>query len=208
MARFAERMSVDGHTMNRQRAYHLLGEARHKNIGDELARRIEVVFNKPVDWLDTYHQKGASSKATDDVTIGSMDVGAALGGRMPLLGRTMVKQMSVARDWMTQNLGQASGHLELVTITGDAMAPSLPSGTQVLVDRGASAIAEGGVYMLGNKKSAAGDVVFRHVHRAADGKYHLVAENKRYEKQILTDLRRAGYIVLGKVVVALELKRV
>lgn len=49
--------------VTRQRVHSVIGNKPRANIGDELARRIERIGNKPKNWLDNDH--GWRSKRRD-----------------------------------------------------------------------------------------------------------------------------------------------
>jgi hypothetical protein len=61
MKRFAEKFDTSprsfGHVWNGRR-----------NIGDELARRLELAFSKPVNWMDTDHDAASSSAVRSATT--------------------------------------------------------------------------------------------------------------------------------------------
>ena len=60
--------------------------------------------------------------------------------------------------------------------------------------------------MLG-RREAPGQAWFRRISRGMDGKLHITAEHPNVEAVVVKTMDRSGLMVLGRVVVALEVRR-
>lgn len=195
---FGRRMGAS----NRQQVTNWIGPNPVKSIGHETARQIERAFGRPVGWLDERHpEHGAPLGST--ISIQPMQS----EGRLSSLLTPAVEQLGVSQEWLRRNVGsRPSEHMAVTTVTGDAMRESLPEGTIVLVDRSSSAASEDGIYMLGRQDSA-GQAWFRRIARGIDGRLHITAEHPNIEPMMARTLKGSGLVVLGRVVVALEVRR-
>lgn len=200
-SRFGERVG-----MSRQLVSNYIGKTPVKHIGSDLARKVERIFDKPHGWLDREHGSGAG--AGGGVNIAALDVGGVLGpGRLPMLLDSTVQQMRVSTAWLRDQLGsRPAEYLALATVSGDAMAPALPDGSLVVVDRSESGAKHDGVYMLGRKDADGPGVWFRRVERRLDGKW-VISTGRKDDTSVLPNLQKAGIVVLGRVVARLDLTR-
>ena len=201
--KFAELLGMSKGLVN-----NYIGPNPTKQIGDEVARRIERAFRKPHGWLDERHDNERTNLGKDAVAISGHDFGGPLGGGMfgSLLAPSVVQQMSVSREWARQNLqGSVSDHLAIASVTGDSVGDVLPAGTTVLVDRGASSVQADGVYMLGRGRGEG--VWFRNVKRELDGTLAISGGEGGKDVTRTKSVDELGIVVLGRVVATLELKK-
>lgn len=200
-SRFASRMD-----MSRQQANHLIGKTPVKNIGSELARKIESAFGRPIGWMDEHHPGSVNTGAS--VTIPSMDRASLSSTLLAAAGQPAVSEIGASREWLRQHIGaRPAESLAIATVAGDSMRDTLPDGTMVLVDRSASALREDGIYMLTRKDDKARTAWFRRVHKSLEGGWRLTAEAPGIEPMSVSSATPDALLVLGRVVVALEVKR-
>lgn len=202
-ARFGARID-----MARQLVNNYIGKTPTKNIGSDLARRIETVFGKPVGWMDDRHDSAAAA-ASPDVVISRLRAASPLLAALPGALESSVNQLAVSREWMRRNVGgRAAEHMVLVTVTGGDMAPTLQEGALVLVDRSVTAVTDEGIYLLTSADAKRRhDAVFRRINRTLDGRYRIRGDNPIVEAETHASMKAAGVLVLGRVVVAMEVKR-
>ena len=197
--RFADRMN-----MSRQQASHIIGRRPHKNIGHELARRIEQVFEMPVGWLDLDHKTPALvNEDTIEVPLLTVSASAGVPG-MPAIEDEVVRLMRISKRWIRLNV-QASAfeYLALITANGDSMEPTFTDGSILLVDRGVTSVKVDGVYILATKE----DVYCKRVQRNIDGSLTMRSDNAAYKSFEVSPLERHDLQVLGRVLVAWNPKK-
>lgn len=190
---------------NRQQANNWIGKNPAKAISSETARRIEAGFGRPVGWLDQEHGEGAP--LGPEISIGAMPRPRQAPSASPLT-EASIDSMTVSREWLRRHVGaRAAEHMAVATVTGDAMRETLPEGSVVLVDRAVSAVRDDGIYMLGRSAAQESPPLFRRVSRKLDGTYLVTAENTAIPPESIRDWRSAKLLVLGRVVVAMEVRR-
>lgn len=192
--RFADRLY-----MSRQQASHIIGVRPHKNIGHELARRIESVFEMPVGWLDLDHKTQALVRE-DAIDIPLLTLTASAGtDALPSVGEEVVRMMTVSKRWIRLNVqATAFEYLSLISAHGDSMEPTFTDGSILLVDRGVTSIKIDGVYMITTKD----DLYCKRVQRNINGSLTLRSDNPAYGSHDIQSTERDGVQVLGRVLVA------
>lgn len=203
-SRFGARLGL-----SRQLVNNYLGKTPTKNIGSELSRRIESEFGRPIGWMDERHTGRSAPSAGDDVLIGRLRSSASLSEAIPSLLGSTINQLNVSREWMRRNVGaRPVESMVLATVDGDAMAPTLPDGALVLVDRSATSARDDGIYMLTSVDARRrSEVYFRRVAHLTDGSVRLLADSQAAPPESHASLEKAGLMVLGRVVVVLEVRR-
>lgn len=83
----------------------------------------------------------------------------------------------------------------LLSVTGDAMAPTVPQGSLLVIDRGASSITDPGIYAL----TTAAGVAVRRAQPMLDGGLKLIADNPRYEPELIPSNAVKALRVAGRV---------
>lgn len=99
------------------------------------------------------------------------------------------------RDWLA-NQGLAPDTLCMITNRGDAMEPSIPQGSQLLVDRSTSAIETDGTFAL----DAEGAVFVRRLQLDWQGGVVIRADNPAYQDQHLDPKAKGALRIIGRVV--------
>lgn len=202
-ARFGAKLDI-----SRQLVNHYIGKTPIKVIGSEMARKIEEAFGRPIGWMDERHDAPGSASGSD-VLIERLRDGSQFG-TIPGVHAALVNQLGVTREWLRRNVGaRPSESMVLATITGDAMAPTLGDGAMVLVDRSVTAITDDGIYMLTRESALQREApMFRRVSRRLDGAITIRGDNPTAEAETHKSTKAAGVLVLGRVVVSLEVRRV
>ncbi len=83
----------------------------------------------------------------------------------------------------------------LLSVTGDAMAPTVPQGSLLVIDRGAASITDPGIYAL---VTSAG-VAVRRAQPMLDGGLKLIADNPRCEPETIPAAAVKALKVAGRV---------
>ena len=197
-AKFGRRIGV-----MRQAVTNWIGPHPPKNISHETARLIEREFVRPAGWLDEQHpepgQPFGRTLIIQSIMLADTKASSLL--------TPAVEQLGVSPEWLRRNIGsRAAEHMAVATVTGDAMRDTLPEGTIVLVDRSSSAAIEDGIYIL-SRKEAPAQAWFRRISRGIDGNLRITGEHPNVEPMAIKTLVRSGLVVLGRVVVALEVRR-
>ena len=162
-ADFAERVGTSASTISQ-----ILGEKAVRNLGDELARKIEINLNLPHGWLDQPHQEVEESGSKDEAKI--------IGGIEPWDSDTsldddeveipFLKEVQLAagagstfrEDHNGYKLRFAKSTLRklnihysnavCVEVIGNSMEPVLPNGSTVGVDTGCKEVKDGKMYAI------------------------------------------------------------
>jgi hypothetical protein len=175
--------------------------AHSRNIGNDLARKIERVFDLPEGWMDREHPgNGQTGLAVEprSVTI----------AELPLLDTPTevsgVASIVVSERWMYQHLGVADpSSMTVLTATGDAMGDTFHDGDVLFVDRSHTSISADAIYAI----VLNGELWVRRVQRKMDGSVALIPDNERYETHLLDPETRTSIRVLGRVVGAWRWRR-
>lgn len=162
-------------------------EAHRRNIGEDLARRMEATLSLPNKWLDDLHgieNRGAS------VTVSSVPIQSSLSH---ILRESKLTGISATNEWMGAISADSTAvqNLFIASISTSDMMPRLAAGDLVLVDGGVRAFTVEGTYII----DVSGDVMLRHIKKSISGGY-LVSSSSNEEKVDKLD----GIKVLGRVV--------
>lgn len=186
---------------NRQQVANWIGKNPTRSISSDTARQIERAFGRPVGWLDV--EQSLSATAGNEVKLSRL-----AGDSVPGLADAVIQHMAVTKEWVRRNVGsRAPEHLSLAVVSGDAMRDTMPEGSIVVIDRSVSDVKDDGVYLLGRTDDASA-AVYRRVSRGIDGKIHLTTDSPGARPEVISSLRSARLLSLGRVVVVLSVKRV
>ncbi|MDN7351684.1 LexA family transcriptional regulator [Acetobacter senegalensis] len=115
---------------------------------------------------------------------------------IPWLSPQPDEGLRVGKSWLEAALPRDPAMLRLVSVSGDAMAPTLREGDLVIVDTGARAVQGGAIFAL----RVEGDILLRRLERRLGGGIRALADNDRYPPQELQTAEAAGLDVVGEVV--------
>lgn len=202
-AQFARRVDY-----SRQLVNNYIGKTPTKTIGSNVARKIEAAFGRHIGWLDERHEMAADSLSSDAVISGLSGRGD-ISSAVPVLLQSMVNQLNTSREWLRRNVGaRPPESIVMETVPGDEMSPTLPEGTVVLVDKNATSLEGGGVYMMtAADPTRRGEVFFRRVSRTLDGRYRIMGDNPKTAAETHDSMKSAKVLVIGRVLATLEVKR-
>lgn len=166
-------------------------EAHRRNLGEELARRIESALGLPDLWLDRDH----SGEDVPTAVIGSLPIGEGLSS---VLQTSAVQSMTVTKSWLYSTLPQVAHHSQLfiAAISTAALAPVLMPGDQVLIDAGVKAYTGEGHYLI----AVGDDVYLRTIRKTITGTYRVVANAAEEVVESISSFK-----VLGKVVLKIHM---
>lgn len=219
MARLAEKIDRQSSYVARV----LSDNSEHsRNIGEKLAREIEVACDLEPGYLDTPFDfkrytpgssedesfsaipgdlpKMLSSKIEsykDTLFVPRLDVTASMGmGAEPPDANRVVSSMSIQNSWVRQNLTiSEAGNLRIITGVGDSMSPSFTHGDLLLVDVGFESISYDGVYVF----SMAGQLYVKRIQRELDG-LRIISDNTLYREMLIPHDRDGEISIHGRVV--------
>jgi phage repressor protein C with HTH and peptisase S24 domain len=192
----------------------ILSAKTSKNLGDDVARRIETLQGLPHGWLDTLQetldekqsidveglpaplaQKIKSYRPVIDVeryaVAGSMGPGAE-----PPEMNMVVEHMRLDAGWVRQNLVFTSiNNLKLISGRGDSMAPTIRHGDALLVDVGVTSVESDAIYFFQMR----GQLHVKRIQRNLDG-LTIISDNKQYEKIEVPGDREGDITVLAQII--------
>jgi SOS-response transcriptional repressor LexA len=191
--------------VSRQQISHIASANPIKNIGDRLARRIEMTFGLPIGTIDQPIGIAAIDMDEFSVVVPLLNVTASMGpGAIVPWSEEVVHTMRISKMWIRQNTqASAFDRLGLITAKGDSMTPTFDDGSILLVDTTVTQLRLDAVYVL-----ARGDELFiKRVQRNIDGTFLIKSDNPQYSPQQIEDPFKAGLMVLGRVLLAWSVRK-
>ena len=165
----------------------------HRNMGEELARRIETSLGLPPKWMDAQHGQVTQVHAINSVPID------------PAVARAIIPcgdfdSLVVTNRWEMRSASRITNveSLIMATISTPEMEPILRVGQHVIIDTGRKAVSTDGIYIL----EKGGAAFIRSVRKQMDGAFILSAANPEYRSDKNEQLK--GMRVVGKVVSVIE----
>jgi hypothetical protein len=117
-------------------------------------------------------------------------------------GNEVVTLVKASETGLRQRLGPTShtgvANLRLVTARGDSMRGTFEEGDLLLVDTGVNEVLADGVFLLRGPEA----LLIKRVQKKGDGSWLLLSDNPRYQPDLVPREARAGYQVLGRVLLA------
>lgn len=209
-AEFAEKLGVTASQLSQTTSANPV-----RNIGDMLARRVEVAFSKPKGWMDSIHTEAVenpgktghaenynlqnlSGNYTDHTyRIEQLDVEMSCGGgRMNSEYPDIIQSIEIDPEYAKRMFGgRPASSLKITTAVGDSMRGSVEPGELVVLDVTVGRFISDGIYAF-----AYGDSI--HIKRLQKLKDRLVviSDNQTYEKWEITSEDEAQFHVQGFVV--------
>ena len=157
-----------------------------RNMGEDLARRIEQKLGLPPMWLDRDH----AGESVSTAVIASLPIGEGLGR---ILRTPPVQSITVSHPWISTLLPEITGTAQLFIagISTEEVAPALLPNDIVLVDAGVKAFTVDGIYIL----LSGGDAHLRHIRKKLTGGYTLESAGSTEQTDTLDGLKVAGRVV-------------
>lgn len=187
---------------------HYIGKNPRKAIGDEIAQRIEVSFNKPLNWLDHEHGKNEdlfeeiknsdTVQVTDDmddmIEIPLYGVYFCCGDGDSNCEFQEVKGTRKFTPSFFRDRNIQPENFKLVCASNGSMTPYINDGDEVGIDIGSTEVQDGGVYAI----LLDGDRMFKQVFREAGGALRLHSFNENYPDRLVTAENHDSLIIVGK----------
>jgi phage repressor protein C with HTH and peptisase S24 domain len=196
----AEKLEVSKQYIN------LIGsEKAHKTIGNRMARKIETEFGMPIGTID--QEAGAKRVDMEEHSVGvpmlnavaSMGAGAAVQWE-----EETVQNIRFSKRWLRHNTEASSfSALAIVTAKGDSMAPTFEDGAILLVDTAITQMKVDAVYVLLRED----ELFVKRIQRNMEGSFDVISDNPSYKTQTIKDPVTSGLLVLGRVLLALCMKK-
>lgn len=157
----------------------VLSHKTEKNLGDEVARRIEAAEGLEGGWMDVLQDPPAVQPTPGFVTIPHFDIRASMGrGQTPPSQVEVIRDLTVHQDWLrSQGVSYSSLHnLAVIAGDGDSMAGTFNDGDALLVDRGITEVRTDAIYVF----SLDGDLFIKRLQRLTDGALRMISDNPLY----------------------------
>lgn len=178
---------------------HLISKADPKNIGNKMARKIEETFGLPINSIDNEMGGKEPQQESASIDIPLLNLVLAIS-RAPEFD-DMVQQLRLSKRWIRQHTEATSfEQLARIELRGDHMAPTLANGSTLLIDTAIRRIEGAAVYVLIREA----EIFVRRVQKNIDGSYALSSDNPAYQPEVISDPLKAGIVVCGRVVAALN----
>jgi len=132
-----------------------------RNMGEEMARRIESMLGLPSLWMDVNHSGDDDSTAV----IAGMPIDVSLGR---VLKTPSIRSITAASAWIKSQMpGVTQLHsLMMATVATTEAQPDVAMGDVVIIDTGVKAFVSDGVYLV-----LSDDVFLRRISRNIEGGY-------------------------------------
>jgi len=204
------RQFADQSDINYSLLGHYIGKNPSKAIGDEIAQKIEVFFDKPSNWLDHEHGdnedllsniKNSNTVQVSDDTEGMIEI--------PLYGvyfccgdgdtSCEFQEVKGTRKFPPSFFRKKNiqpENFKLVCASNGSMAPYINDEDEVGIDLGSTEIHDGKVYAI----LLDGDRMFKQVFREAGGALRLHSFNTDYPDRIVTARNHSSLIIVGEQV--------
>lgn len=160
----------------------ILSHKTEKNLGDEVARRIEAAEGLPGGWMDVLQGQVPlvdPALPTGFVTIPHFDIRGSMGnGSTPPGHVEVIRDLTVHQDWLRSQGISYSGlnNLAIICGDGDSMAGTFNDGDALLVDRGVNEVRTDAVYVF----SLEGDLFVKRLQRMTGGGLRMISDNPLY----------------------------
>ena len=187
---------------------HYIGKNPTKAIGDEIAERIELYFDKPTHWLDHEHDDNQleldiiRSSSTVQVTDDASDM-----IKIPLYGvyfccgdgdaNCEFQEIKGTRRFSPSFFREKNvqpENFKLVCASNGSMAPYINDKDEVGIDLGSTEVHDGKVYAI----LLDGDRMFKQVFREAGGALRLHSFNPDYPDRVVTAENHNSLIIVGE----------
>ena len=190
----------------------ILSMRTEKNLGDEVARRIEQAEHLPAGWMDVLQSDAgvpASSKALSSafVSIAHFDIRGSMGnGNTPPAHVEVIRDLTVHLDWLRgQGISYSGAHnLAIISGDGDSMARTFNDGDALLVDRGVNEVRSDAIYVF----SLDGDLFVKRLQRLTDGALRMISDNPLYPPVLIEGAALEMLQIHGRVLLVWNARRV
>ncbi len=180
-------------------------EKASKTIGNAMARKIETVFGMPIGSID--QQLGSKRIEVEEhsVNVPLLNAVVSMGsGAATQWEEETVQNIRFSKRWLRHNTEASSFQaLAIVTARGDSMTPTFEDGAILLIDTSVTQLKIDTVYVLLRED----ELFVKRIQRNIDGSFDIISDNPAYRVQTIKNPAEAGLLVLGRVVLSLNLKK-
>lgn len=176
--------------------------------GVEEIAKICQLFKVSPSWLITGREDAVDCQSLvceDAICIPLLDVRASCGIKEALNpNAAVVEVLQVTKEWVTRNCGDVNTRsLNLITVTGDSMEPTLQDGDFVIVDRSVDRFHTDSMFVFTIDDS----LYIKRIQRIGR-RIHVISDNPMYKPYILEpqDLDH-GFAVRGRVVTTCNIRK-
>lgn len=175
---------------------------------EEVAKMCKVLHVSP-SWLMTGREDAIEHQSLvceDTICIPILDVRASCGIKEVLNpNAAVVEVMQVTKQWALRNCGGDVNFraLNLITVTGDSMSPTLDDGDLVIIDRSVERFETDSMFVF----TIDDGLYIKRIQRIGR-KFHVISDNPLYQPYVLepADLEH-GFAVRGRVVTTCNIRK-
>lgn len=192
--------------MSAQQMSHIASDKPVRHIGDDLARRFESKLGLPIGIMDQGPGIDLSKigEQTVEIPVLNTTVSAGAGSIQPW-AEEVVHKMWLSKQWIRQRSGASSyASLAVVTARGDSMSPTFEDGDVLLVDASFSSFRTDAIYVISRDE----ELFVKRIQKNVDGSIEIISDNPAYSRQRIDDPVAARLLVLGKVLIAWQEKKI
>ena len=185
----------------------ILSLRTEKNLGDEVARRIEQAERLPAGWMDVLQGEAGVPASGEFVSIAHFDIRGSMGnGNTPPAHVEVIRDLTVHLDWLRgQGISFSAAHnLAIISGDGDSMAGTFNDGDPLLVDRGIHEVRSDAIYVF----SLDGDLFVKRLQRLTDGALRMIADNPLYPPVLIEGAALEKLHIHGRVLLVWNARRV
>lgn len=169
-----------------------LPSGKARNVGDEMAQKLERGMGKPVGWMDTttgtlnallgefgltaHGAVGVPAVQSGQISVPLFNATGSMGPGLPIPDADIIlDRLSLSADWVRDTLPKITSARNLMFITGKgpSMEPTFADGDILLVDTGIKNVVIDAIYVL----SGHGRLFIKRVRQRIDGSYEISSDN-------------------------------
>lgn len=155
-------------------------------------------FGVTVDWLLTGDGPVRQNDPADTpklTPIPRYDLAASAGGGAVIDAENVKETIAFRTDWLREE-GLDPKQLNVISVMGDSMEPSLYNGDIILIDRRDGPPRSGCVYVINYD----GDLLVKRLQRLLNGGFKIISDNPRYEPETIPAEQMEQVRIIGRVV--------
>lgn len=123
------------------------------------------------------------------------DIAASAGGGAVVEAENIKETIAFRTDWLREE-GLDPKWLNVISVMGDSMEPSLYNGDIILIDRRDGPPRSGCVYVINYD----GDLLVKRLQRLLNGGFKIISDNPRYEPETIPAEQMEQVRIIGRVV--------
>lgn len=175
-----------------------------RDVGNGLARRIELSLRVARGWLDQPQWSSQSVTTRRGISVPRLEhLRASMGlGIIPQEHEQVVERIDLDPTWARRQFRILSSpeNLAFVVGWGDSMSPTYNHGDILFVDTGVTEVKVDAVYVF----SLSQELFIKRLQRLPDTTLRVISDNKQYEPYVLDVRQRKDMRTHGRVVGAMN----